>query len=119
MSIIINKFETIPEKFDSGRTRQWFVNKSLGSTNTAVLENYFENGGTVPAHYHDIEEVLICLEGNGKVIADGKSFDFLTGFTMIIPPKVIHEIINTGEEKMRVLGVFPSAEPKGSWSDNK
>lgn len=76
MSIIINKLIDTPEVLETGRARQWLANINFGSQNTAVLQNYFEIGGFVPAHFHEVEELLICLEVKGIVIADGVKYDF-------------------------------------------
>jgi quercetin dioxygenase-like cupin family protein len=118
MSIIINKLTDAPVVLETGRTRQWLANINLGSQNTSVLQNYFEIGGFVPAHFHEVEELLICLEGKGVVIADGVKYDFNQGDTAIIPPTVIHEVHNVGDSTMRMLGVFPSNQPKGTWIEN-
>jgi quercetin dioxygenase-like cupin family protein len=87
----------------------------LGAESTAVLENYLNPGGFVPLHYHNTEEVLICLEGAGKIMISNKDYDFSSGCTVIVPPGLVHEIKNIGKEHLRLLGIFPVAEPQTTW----
>ncbi len=113
--MVIHKATAALEKLSSGRTRQWLANKSLGTASTALLENYFEKGGYVPPHYHDSEELLVCLEGEGKIILDQEEHPFPAGGTAIIPALAVHEVHNVGEGPMRMMGFFPVAAPSVTW----
>lgn len=104
-----------PEKLSTGRTRQWLANQELGATGTALLENYFEEGGFVPAHWHRTEELLVCLEGQGQVIIDQQQYDFPAGSVAVIPPMTVHEVRNSGKGRMRMLAFFPEAAPETIW----
>lgn len=115
MGFIIPKSALEPEKLNTGRTREWLANKQSGTTSTALIENYFEEGGFVPPHYHPVEELLVCLEGHGVVIMNDVYYDFPAGSVAVITPMTVHEIRNTGKTIMRMLGFFPEADPKTIW----
>ncbi|MBF9254067.1 cupin domain-containing protein [Pontibacter sp. 172403-2] len=115
MAFILSGAASKLEKLNTGRTREWLANKQMGTTQTALLENYFDKGGYVPPHYHDTEELLVCLEGNGRIIIKDEQFDFPAGSTAIIPAMTVHEVQNAGDGVMRMLGFFPDAEPKTIW----
>jgi quercetin dioxygenase-like cupin family protein len=115
MGFIISKSTLGLEMVSAGRTRQWLANGQTGTTNTALIENYFDVGGFVPPHYHQTEELLVCLEGHGLVIMDDAHYDFLAGSVAVIAPLTVHEVRNTGKAIMRMLGFFPEADPKSIW----
>lgn len=115
MGFIIQKSPQGLEKLNTGRTRQWLANGQSGTTSTALIENYFEEGGFVPPHYHQTEELLVCLEGHGLVIMNDTCYDFPAGSVAVIEPMTVHEVRNTGKETMHMLGFFPEADPKSIW----
>ncbi|WP_162055121.1 cupin domain-containing protein [Pontibacter pamirensis] len=118
MGFIISKSALELEQLSTGRTRQWLANGQSGTASTALIENYFEEGGFVPPHYHRTEELLVCLEGHGVVIMDDTFYDFPAGSVAVITPLNVHEVRNTGKAVMRMLGFFPEAEPKTIWVNN-
>src|SRR5579862_3253117 len=60
------------------------------------------NGGQVPWHNHDQEEVYIILEGEGEIcIADDRR-PIASGQTVYIPPTQFHQLTNTGDMPMRM-----------------
>ena len=115
MLIISHKSNLKVETLNTGRTRQWLAHKELGAECTALLENYLNPGGFVPLHYHNTEEVLVCLEGVGKIIVSSELYDFSCSCTVVVPAGLVHEIRNTGKERLRLLGFFPVAEPQTTW----
>lgn len=115
MCTILSKTDLPLEVFATGRTRQWLANSQMGSCSTALLENYFEKGGFVPPHYHETEELLVCIEGEGEIVVDGKPYSFCAGVTAIIPAQAMHEVHNVGQGTMRIFGFFPQADPVTIW----
>jgi quercetin dioxygenase-like cupin family protein len=106
-----------PVKSLPGRTLRWLADRSVGTTATAALENYLPPGGFVPAHRHEVEELLVCLAGRGEFHIDGCAHSICEGDTVIIPARRVHGFRNLGEGRMRVLAVFPTAEPDVTWED--
>src|SRR5215468_861253 len=52
-----------------GRVRNFIANKELGTTSD-IHENVISPGVTVPWHFHETEEVIVVLEGNGECRTD-------------------------------------------------
>ena len=98
-----------------GRTLQWLANASTGAGQTALLENVIVSQGAIPPHHHTVEELLVCLEGQGEVVLDGVTHHFVRGDTAIVPPRMTHSVHNTGAQPMRMLGFFPTAQPETTW----
>jgi mannose-6-phosphate isomerase-like protein (cupin superfamily) len=68
--------------------------------------------GRAPEHFHEYEEVLVVLEGRGRVWADRESTPIRSGSCVFLSRRQIHCVENLGEEKLRLLGVFyPSGSP--------
>ncbi len=68
--------------------------KSVGTHNT---ENY--------------EEVLVVLEGEGKmVITGGSTLNFKAGTVLYCPPRTEHNVFNAGSGPLRYLYIVANAE---------
>src|SRR5215216_1965203 len=107
MSVI--KFSEV-EKFDfPGIVHQTIACKTYGAKGIEVWRQTVEPNAATPVHLHECEEVVIVLQGSGRVIMDGKATDFEANSTLIIPPDTLHQILNTGNEEMLVIGCFNSS----------
>jgi quercetin dioxygenase-like cupin family protein len=100
-----------------GRTLKWLARYSEGTTASALLENVLPPGGFVPSHRHSVEELLVCIEGEGEVQIDGDSCTFGVGEVVVIPAGKTHGFRNVGGARMHVLAFFPSARPDVAWED--
>jgi quercetin dioxygenase-like cupin family protein len=63
-------------------------------------------GGATPPHRHDCDEAVLIQSGRGEVHIDGRVIAFGADFTLILPRNVAHQIINTGEEPIRLVAAF-------------
>ena len=72
-----------------------------------------------PLHYHDCEEIVIVLRGSGWAMIDGKKTNFGPNTTVIIPPKIVHQMRNTGKDEMLVIAVLSKVSPKTYFPDGK
>lgn len=69
-------------------------------------------GGRAPDHFHHYEEVIVILEGVGRVWTGERSTPIRTGSSIYLPPRQIHCLENTGDGELRLLGVFyPAGSP--------
>lgn len=71
-------------------------------------------GAATPPHSHDCDEVVLCHAGRGEVHIDGQPHRFSTDCTIVLPRGVPHQIFNTGEVPMEILGIF-GATPVGTF----
>lgn len=74
-------------------------------------------GSATPVHQHDCEEVVLVLSGSGEVRAKGIVTPFGPDTTLVLPPRVAHEIVNTGDAPLVTVAVF-SATPVGTFTPN-
>jgi mannose-6-phosphate isomerase-like protein (cupin superfamily) len=54
-------------------------------------------------HYYECEEVICILQGMGEIAIEDRKEAFAADCTLILPPRVVHQITNTGEENMRLV----------------
>jgi quercetin dioxygenase-like cupin family protein len=68
--------------------------------------------GRAPDHYHEYDEVIYVLEGQGELVIDGETAPLGPGSCIHLPRRLVHCVANTGDTEMRVLGVFrPAGSP--------
>jgi mannose-6-phosphate isomerase-like protein (cupin superfamily) len=68
--------------------------------------------GRAPDHFHEYEEVLFILRGEGRVWLGEKSRPISYGSCIYLPRRQVHCVENTGTGDLRLLGVFyPAGSP--------
>ena len=93
------------------------ISLETGAASTAVV--YFE----VPPHKHlgmhtdSPEEVVYVVSGRGEAVIGDERAEIETGSLAVIPSMVPHDVINTGDEPLRVVGFFSSATVLSTFED--
>ena len=67
-------------------------------------------GASTPVHCHACEEVIVILSGSGECTVDGKTTNFGPNSTLIIEPDIVHQIVNSSAEEIKLiasLGMAP------------
>ena len=68
--------------------------------------------GRAPDHFHEYEEVLFILRGEGRIWAGEDSTLIGPGSCVYLPRRQVHCVENTGTGELRLLGVFyPAGSP--------
>ena len=68
--------------------------------------------GRAPDHFHEYEEVLFILRGEGRMWAGETNTPIAVGSCIYLPKRQLHCVENTGEGELRLLGVFyPAGSP--------
>jgi quercetin dioxygenase-like cupin family protein len=81
---------------------------ATGNKNTAVVYFQVAPGNRLPTHTDSAEEILIILEGSAEVRIGRERSWVSAGEMAMVPALVPHSLLNTGEETLRVVGVFSS-----------
>lgn len=72
-----------------------------------------------PFHYHEYEEGIYILEGNGVIHTDDADCEFGPGISVYFPQGVRHCVENPGSTTIKVLGAFyPSGSPGAAHEDH-
>ena len=68
--------------------------------------------GRAPDHFHNYEEVLFILRGEGLMWAGETNTPIAPGSCIYLPRGQVHCVENTGEGELRLLGLFyPAGSP--------
>ncbi len=117
--MIISDINTIP-----GRTypaRRWTRNVVGGaapiqaknfSTGFVVLE---PNGGQVPWHNQEQEEVYFVLEGTAEMCLGEERKTLTSGQAAYIPTKVFHQLTNLGDTPLKMIYIYGPAGDVAHW----
>ena len=73
------------------------------------------NGGQVPWHNQEQEEVYFIVEGEGEMCLGEERRAVRTGQAVFIPSKVFHQLTNTGDQPMRMIYVYGPAGDVAHW----
>ena len=88
------------------------VDANLGAAATTIWEQYIHAQGCIPPHYHDVEEVLLILEGVVNVTLHDRTFVVQGGASILIPPHQLHALRPNAESEIHLLAFFPTAAPQ-------
>ncbi len=73
------------------------------------------DGGQVPWHNQEQEEVYFIIEGSGEMCLGSERIAVQTGQAVYIPPTVFHQLTNTGHRPMRMLYCYGPAGDVAHW----
>jgi len=72
-------------------------------------------GGQVPWHNQEQEEIYFILDGTGEMCLGTERIDIRPGQAVYIPPKVFHQLTNTGSEPMTMIYCYGPAGDVAHW----
>ena len=73
------------------------------------------DGGQVPWHNQDQEEIYFVVEGTGEMCLGEERITLSTGQAVYIPSKVFHQLTNTGSTPLRMIYCYGPAGDVAHW----
>lgn len=73
------------------------------------------NGGQVPWHNQEQEEIYFVVEGKGEMCLGEERQVVNTGQAVYIPPGVFHQLTNIGDTPLRMLYCYGPAGDVAHW----
>lgn len=73
------------------------------------------NGGQVPWHQQEQEEIYFIAEGTGEMCLGGERTTVQAGQAVYIPSLVFHQLTNTGSIPMRMIYCYGPAGDVAHW----
>lgn len=73
------------------------------------------NGGQVPWHNQEQEEIYFVLEGTGEMCLGDERQVMTAGQAVSIPPGVFHQLTNIGDAPMRMIYCYGPAGDVAHW----
>ena len=83
------------------------ANGEVGGTQQSVWRIEHQPGEVVAAHWHEYEEVIVVLEGEGEATIGDETFPIGPDMSLICPPYTWHGYRNLGSGYLRVLAILP------------
>lgn len=104
----------IEEAHGGSGTRKVYANgNQLESASFDIMTHgYLPAGNKYAWHNHvDIEEIMVVLKGEGKVIDEDGEYAYTPGDVFIFPANINHEIFNDSEENHEMVFVRIKLKP--------
>lgn len=73
------------------------------------------NGGQVPWHNQEQEEIYFIVEGRGEMCLGSERSTVSAGQAVFIPPGEFHQLTNTGDEPMVMIYCYGPAGDVDHW----
>lgn len=67
-------------------------------------------GEDIGEEVHDVDQFIRIEQGSGKALLDGNEYDIEDDFAVVIPAGTKHNILNTGETKMKLYSIYTPPE---------
>ncbi len=74
----------------------------------SFLEERCAVGDRIPLHRHDVDEVVVVLDGQGAYALAGEVSEVTAGDVVFVPAGTEHGTTNTGDSVLHVHAVFPA-----------
>ncbi len=78
--------------------------------NTQLVLMSIPTGDDIPQEVHDVDQILIIVQGQGEAILDGDQSPFKKDSVLIIPAGTEHFIKNTGTETLKLYTFYAPPE---------
>lgn len=89
---------------------------SLQAVGFCMGESVLESeGGQVPWHNHEQEEIYHILEGEGEMCVGEERQAVRAGHTVYIPPGAYHQLTNTGATPLRMIYCYAPPGDVAHW----
>jgi mannose-6-phosphate isomerase-like protein (cupin superfamily) len=73
------------------------------------------NGGQVPWHNQEQEEVYFIIEGTGEMCLGDERRVVTSGQAVYIPPGLFHQVTNIGDKPLRMIYCYGPAGDVAHW----
>ena len=93
-----------------GVTVAGFVTKDVGATEISSGITSFDPGCSNTTHYHNAEESVIVIEGEGILMINGEENEVTVNDAAFITPGTHHRLINTGETPFRIAWSYATVD---------
>ena len=83
------------------------VDPTLGHAALTCCVEIFDEGGRTPSHRHQVAvEMFYVIQGEGRVVCDGKTSTIRTGDSILVPSHGIHYVENISPHRLYLLSVM-------------
>jgi quercetin dioxygenase-like cupin family protein len=105
MAVIEGKEAPVHEMHGATFTAR--TSPSRGSSETSVWQVELPPGTPGTPHTMTREEVLVVVSGRARVTIGDATSEAATGDTIVVPPDVVFDLSNPGDEPLRAIVCLP------------
>ncbi len=80
------------------------------ATKSQLVVMSLNPGEEIGMEVHDLDQFIRVEDGSGKVVLDGVEHDIEDDWAVVIPAGTNHNVINTGEGKMKLYTIYSPPE---------
>jgi len=107
---VVNEKDMEPIKLPGREFRVVASEETIGNKNSLCGVVEIPSGSSLPVHTHESsEEVMYIISGKGVVKGLDESYDLFPGAVVFVTPNYKHELVNTGNEVMKIFCSFSPA----------
>jgi mannose-6-phosphate isomerase-like protein (cupin superfamily) len=78
--------------------------------NSQLVVMSIEVGDDIGEEVHELDQFIRIEEGRAKAVLNDIEYEMEDGYAVVIPAGVKHNIINTGDEQLKLYSVYSPAE---------
>lgn len=101
------KSDKVTESGAENTEVRWLITKDDGAEHFAMRLFEMAPGGHSPLHSHKWEHEVFVLEGRCKVVYGDETVEVEPGYTVFIPPEIIHNFSNESSKVVKFLCLVP------------
>ena len=97
-----------------------FRQEILTNEHTQLVLMSIEPGDEIGEETHDVDQVLVFVEGEGEAVLNGERSRVRTNALVVVPAGTKHNFINTGRSALKLYTIYaPPEEPPGTLHRDK
>jgi len=90
----------------AAKDNDYFRKVLFSATKSQLVLMSLRPGEEIGAEVHKVDQALYVVDGEGKVVLDGAAQDFTKGAIVVVPAGVEHNVINAGDEPMKLFTIY-------------
>jgi mannose-6-phosphate isomerase-like protein (cupin superfamily) len=90
----------------AAKDNDYFRKVLFTATKSQLVLMSLRPGEEIGTEVHKVDQALYVVDGEGKVVLDGAGQDFTKGAIVVVPAGVEHNVINAGDEPMKLFTIY-------------
>lgn len=119
----VDELETADLRSTSSDDAEWvggyFAYGGNGANDSTVITFSVPPGKRLGKHTDTAEETQYFISGEGELLLDSGVRQVRAGDVIVLTEGTMHDLRNTGNEDLRVLGFFAAPKVSQQWTDEE
>ncbi|HTU14005.1 MAG TPA: cupin domain-containing protein [Solirubrobacterales bacterium] len=117
----VDDVETVSLSSSASADAEWvggyFAYGGNGAERSTLITFAIPPGKRLGRHYDTAEETQFFIGGSGELLLDDGPRPVRKGDLIVLTENTMHDLRNTGDEDLRVIGFFSKPEVEQHWSE--